>query len=176
MTEGSIVIDSVTAASITVPVVVNKVETKAVIDTGAEVTVLNEKLYYKIPDGVRPELKTATRNLVVAEAVKHMTTKGVADVELRLGNETFVWPVYIAPIGDNLLLGCDIIDEKDITINSKKGLHLNGEWIGGETNRQSDEVARVITKEPITIPANSEIIIFAKGLNSEDLSSRYTVI
>jgi len=176
MTEGSIVIDRVTAASITVPVVVNKVETKAVIDTGAEVTVLNEKLYYKIPDGVRPELKTATRNLVVAEAGKHMTTKGVADVELRLGNETFVWPVYIAPIGDNLLLGCDIIDEKDITINSKKGLQLNGEWIGCETKRQSDEVARVITKEPITIPANSEIIIFAKGLNSEDLSSRYTVI
>lgn len=51
-------------------------------------TVLNAKLYYKIPDGVRPELKRATRNLVVAEAVKHMTTKGVADVELRLGNET----------------------------------------------------------------------------------------
>ena len=65
-------------------------------------TVLNAKLYYKIPDGVRPELKRATRNLVVAEAGKHMAKKGVADVELRLGNKTFVWPVYIDPIGDNI--------------------------------------------------------------------------
>ena len=39
----NIVIDRVRAATITVPLVINKVETKAVIDTGAEVTVLSEE-------------------------------------------------------------------------------------------------------------------------------------
>ncbi|VDI84093.1 Hypothetical predicted protein [Mytilus galloprovincialis] len=96
--EKNIVIDRVRAATITVPLVINKVETKAVIDTGAEVTVLSEELYSKIPKDMRPELKKATRNLVVAEAGKHMTTRGIAQIEMKLGNEIFTWPMYVAPI------------------------------------------------------------------------------
>ncbi|VDI16906.1 Hypothetical predicted protein [Mytilus galloprovincialis] len=160
--EKNIVIDRVRAATITVPLVINKVETKAVIDTGAEVTVLSEELYSKIPKDMRPELKKATRNLVVAEAGKHMTTRGIAQIEMKLGNEIFTWPMYVAPIGDNVLLGCDLIDEKDITINCKRGLQLNGEWIECQTTRQID--------------ANSEIIIAGEGYDTEGLSSRYSIL
>ncbi|VDI27017.1 Hypothetical predicted protein, partial [Mytilus galloprovincialis] len=162
--------------TITVPLVINKVETKAVIDTGAEVTVLSEELYSKIPKDMRPELKKATRNLVVAEAGKHMTTRGIAQIEMKLGNEIFTWPMYVAPIGDNVLLGCDLIDEKDITINCKRGLQLNGEWIECQTTRQIDGIARVRIKEAITIPANSEIIIAGEGYDTEGLSSRYSIL
>jgi hypothetical protein len=49
----------------------------------------------------------------------------------------------VAPIGDSVLLGCDIIDEKDITINSKRRLQLGGQWICCETERCTDGVARV---------------------------------
>ena len=174
--EKNIVIDRVRAATITVPLVINKVETKAVIDTGAEVTVLSEELYSKIPKDMRPELKKATRNLVVAEAGKHMTTRGIAQIEMKLGNEIFTWPMYVAPIGDNVLLGCDLIDEKDITINCKRGLQLNGEWIECQTTRQIDGIARVRIKEAITIPANSEIIIAGEGYDTEGLSSRYSIL
>ena len=174
--EKNIVIDRVRAATITVPLVINKVETKAVIDTGAEVTVLSEELYSKIPKDMRPELKKATRNLVVAEAGKHMTTRGIAQIEMKLGNEIFTWPMYVAPIGDSVLLGCDLIDEKDITINCKRGLQLNGEWIECQTTRQIDGIARVRIKEAITIPANSEIIIAGEGYDTEGLSSRYSIL
>ncbi|VDI18815.1 Hypothetical predicted protein [Mytilus galloprovincialis] len=98
---------------------------------------------------MRPELKKATRNLVVAEAGKHMTTRGIAQIEMKLGNEIFTWPMYVAPIGDSVLLGCDLIDEKDITINCKRGLQLN---------------------------ANSEIIIAGEGYDTEGLSSRYSIL
>ncbi|VDI72985.1 Hypothetical predicted protein [Mytilus galloprovincialis] len=45
-TKEEIVIDRITAASIKVPMEVSNQKIKAVIDTGAEVTVLNEERYF----------------------------------------------------------------------------------------------------------------------------------
>ncbi|CAC5409542.1 Transposon Ty3-I Gag-Pol polyprotein,Transposon Ty3-G Gag-Pol polyprotein [Mytilus coruscus] len=64
----------------------------------------------------------------------------------------------------------------DITIYSKKGLHINGQWIECETKRQTDGVARVRVKDTITIPANSEIKIAGKGENRKFLSTRYSIV
>ncbi|VDI39051.1 Hypothetical predicted protein [Mytilus galloprovincialis] len=122
-------IDRVRSATIKVPISINGQVTKAVLDTGAEVTVLNSSLYFGIPEEKRPILKKATRNLVVAEAGKSMETHGIAMMNVKLGNHEFSWDMYIAPIGDSILLGCDIVDELDITINSKKGIHVDGKWI-----------------------------------------------
>jgi predicted aspartyl protease len=124
-----IIIDRVKAATMKIPLVISELNTKAVIDTGAEVTVLSEAFYFNIPEHRRPKLKAATRNLVVAEAGKQISSIGIVEVDIQLGNEKFIWPVYVAPIGECVLLGCDIIDEKDITINSKRGLQLGGQWI-----------------------------------------------
>ena len=62
-------------------------------------------------------------NLVVAETGKQMSTICIVEVDIQLGNGKFTWPAYVAPIGDSVLLGCGIIDEKDIIINSKRGLN-----------------------------------------------------
>jgi hypothetical protein len=42
---------------------------------------------------------------VVAEAGKQMSTIGIVEVDIKLGNEKFTWSVYVAPIGDSVLLG-----------------------------------------------------------------------
>ncbi|VDI65418.1 Hypothetical predicted protein [Mytilus galloprovincialis] len=112
--EENVIIDRVTAASIAVPVVINKIVTNTVIDTGAEVTVLSEKLYDQIPESKRPKLRRAARNLEVAEAGKNLTTEGITEVKVNLRSETFKWPVYVAPIEENMLLGCDLIDEMKV--------------------------------------------------------------
>ncbi|VDI33689.1 Hypothetical predicted protein [Mytilus galloprovincialis] len=112
--EENIIIDRVTAASIAVPVVINKIVKNTVIDTGAEVTVLSEKLYDQIPESKRPKLRRAARNLEVAEAGKNLTTEGITEVKVNLRSETFKWPVYVAPIEENMLLGCDLIDEMKV--------------------------------------------------------------
>ncbi|CAG2249297.1 unnamed protein product [Mytilus edulis] len=109
-----IIVDRVTAASIAVPVVISKIATNAVNDTGAEVTVLSEKLYDQIPESKRPKLSRAARNWEVAEAGKNLTTGGITEVEVNLGSEIFKWPVYVAPIEENKLLGCDLIDEMKV--------------------------------------------------------------
>ncbi|VDI55275.1 Hypothetical predicted protein [Mytilus galloprovincialis] len=155
----SVASDRVRAVTLRVPIVIEGDYLNAVIDTGAEVTVMSQEKFLKIPENRRPQIYKAERNLVVAEAGKKMQTLGMADVSCQIGPLDFIWSVYIAPIGDELLLGCDIIDEHDITINTKRGLEIKGQWINCDVTRRSDKVARVVLKEAVTIPANSEVIL-----------------
>ena len=74
-------------------------------------------------------MREAKRNLVVEEAGKKMLSLGVADVSVVIGPLEFEWPIYVAPIGDELLLGCHIIDEQDITINTRRALEIQGKWL-----------------------------------------------
>jgi hypothetical protein len=52
--------------------VISELNTKAVIDTGAEVTVLSESFYFNIPENRRPKLKAATRNLFKVDFFMNM--------------------------------------------------------------------------------------------------------
>ena len=81
-------------------------------------------LYNLIPKDKRLKLHEAKRGLVVAEAGKETITCGIIDVNFKLGEFEFTWPVYVAPIRDDILLGCDIIDEMDITVNTKCGIQV----------------------------------------------------
>lgn len=78
----------------------------------------------KIPKNKRPQINRAERKLIVAEAGKNMQTWGMADVSCQIGPSNLIWFVYIAHIGDKLLLGGDIIQVHDITINTKRGLEI----------------------------------------------------
>lgn len=171
--EADIVIDRVRAVTLKAPIVVEGKEVKCVVDTGAEVTVMSEKTFLSIPEGRRPTLKRAVRNLVVAEAGRKMGTLGVADLNIKIGPLTFVWSIYVCPIGDDLLLGCDIIDEKNITINTKRGLEVDGQWVDCDVCRKSDKVSRVLLKESVTVPPNTEVILPGYGVNVEIIDTRY---
>ncbi|CAC5399295.1 unnamed protein product [Mytilus coruscus] len=173
MTSVDVVIDRVRAVTLRVPIVIEGDYLNAVIDTGAEVTVMSQEKFLKIPENRRPQIYRAERNLVVAEAGKKMQTLGVTDVSCQIGPLNFIWSVCIAPIGDELLLGCDIIDEHDITINTKRGIEIKGQWINCDVTRRSDKVARVVLKEAVTIPSISEVILPGLCINSEILDSRY---
>ena len=58
----------VRAVTIKALLTVQGIRTKAVVDTGAEVTVMSEYLYNLIPDNQKPCLEKPKRGLVVAEA------------------------------------------------------------------------------------------------------------
>ena len=133
--------------------------TKAIVDTGAEVTVLSERLYNLFPKDKRPKLTEAKRGLVVAEAGKEMTTCGTIDANFKLGDFEFTWPVYVAPIRDDMLLGCDIIDEMDITVNTKRGIQVKDQWVECEIIRSHDTQGPVKVARAVTVPAASEFIM-----------------
>ncbi|CAG2185545.1 unnamed protein product [Mytilus edulis] len=146
--EENVIIDRVTAASIADPVVINKIVTNTVIDTGAEVTVLSEKLYNQIPESKRPKLRRAARNLEVAEAGKNLTTEGITEVKVNLRSETFKWPVYVAPIEENMLLGCDLIDEMKVARVGEKDTN-SGLVIYKEAERSEFLSTRDSVEEPV---------------------------
>ncbi|XP_063427928.1 uncharacterized protein LOC134711320 [Mytilus trossulus] len=134
--ENNVCIDRVESAVIQTSVRINDYELKAVIDTGAEVTVLSEKVYRNLAKEHHLELKTATRGLLVAEEGKKMSATGITEIEMSLGPLRFTWPVYVAPLNDDLLLGCDIIDEMDITLNTKRGFQIKDIWYPCEVKRR----------------------------------------
>ncbi|CAC5407836.1 unnamed protein product [Mytilus coruscus] len=175
-TECEVVIDRVSAVTIKAPLSIGGQPVKAVIDTGAEVTVINESLLDRFSEETRPTLEKAKRSLVVAEAGKKMKTQGVAVVDIVIGDLSFPWEVYVAPIRDDVLLGCDIIDEFDITINTRRGIEVGGTWVDCEVMRRSDNISRIFVSESITIPANSEVILEGKGHQSELIDTRYASV
>lgn len=150
-----ILINRASAVTIKVPITIQNIESKAVVDTGAEVTVISEKLYSLCLKS-RPKLKKAKRTLVVSDAGKEMKTQGVAKVQITMRKVTFEWPVYVAPIHDDILLRCGIIDEMNITVSTKKGLYLQDEWIPCDIKRSTSKVARGKIGKSVTVPAGCE--------------------
>ena len=74
---------------------------KAVVDTGAEVTVLSDKVLDKLTANNHIPLLPVTRQLIVAESGKGMKSSGLAKVKMKIGDIDFPWTVYVAPIGDD---------------------------------------------------------------------------
>lgn len=126
-----IVIRRTKTVTVKVPLEINKCRVKAVVDTRASVTVLSDRVYSSIPAAIKPQLRKDELYLRVAKENTKIMTMGIADVEITIGDKCFTWPVYIAPIGNEMLLGCDIIDEWDITVNtwSKGAILMDGKWI-----------------------------------------------
>jgi hypothetical protein len=69
---------------------------------------------------------------------------------MEVDDDTFVWDMYIAPIADDLLLGCDFLDDQSVTINTRRGLEIQGKWVECHVNRKQDSVSRVCVDDTIT--------------------------
>ena len=115
---GCVIARRTRAVSMRAPITVCHQQINAIVDSGAEVTVMSRDLYYR--------LTKAEKGLVVAEKDRIMPTDGVAMMPLIIGDSQFEWPVYVAAIVDELLLGCDLLDAKDITLNTRRGLLIDG--------------------------------------------------
>lgn len=107
-----IMVDRVKAVTFKVPIMVEDMCVKAVIGSGVEITVLSTKVFNGIPAG--PSKAESDRsNLVLAERGKRMNCNGTAN--FYLGQQKFMWIVYVVPIQDDLLIRCDLVGEMSVT-------------------------------------------------------------
>jgi len=102
--------------SLMISLTVDGIPVNAVIDTGAEATIMSEETYSKLPAKSPSGLKNVClRN---AETGREMSATGGVAVEFRIGSKVLEWTVCIAPIRDALLLGLDFLKAADFTIHA----------------------------------------------------------
>ena len=116
--------------------VVCGISVMAVIDSGAEVTVISDGFYSKIPEGARPQLLESGQQLVVADKQLNLHGLGVAYVSIQINQMEFKWHVHVAPITDDLLSGCDVLDALDMQVSPRWGLWLKDRWLPCEVTRK----------------------------------------
>lgn len=84
-----------------------------------------------------------------------------------MGDEEYVVNMYVAPIADDLSLGCDFLDEHDATINARRGWEIRGKWVDCLVDRKHDKISRVLASATTSIPPSSAALILGKSKNSQ---------
>ena len=89
--------EDIKGLSMIVPIQVKCKLVSAVIDTGAQFTIVNSQFYdtLNLSLPINPE--------------KSVEGYLVQEVPLTLGGKTYKWDLYVAPIEDQLLLGLDFM-------------------------------------------------------------------
>lgn len=105
-----------------------------------------------------------------------MRTSGTVEVKLIMGDEKYVVDMYVAPTADDLLLGCDFLDEHDVTTNVRRGLEIRGKWVDCLVDRKHDKISRVLASETTTIPPSSEALILGKSENLQLIDTCFSAI
>ena len=146
-----------TTSMLTVPVRLADLDIKAVIDTAAEVSIISDRVYSALKPQPPPleniVLQTADRN-------QKMKASVVGPISISLGSVLFEEKLHVAPIGDEMLLGLDLISKygMDISVRESKlviGLHEIPLFCGSKIQDASvPQVKRVTVEMTTVVPPN----------------------
>ena len=148
--------------SVYLPISMCNLETMFLIDTGAEVTIISNKLFETIPDKYRPKLLETMVSMKLEVADRGLVDiKGIADITFNTDSHTYRWRVLVAPIQEDGLLGMDFLFAQNFKL-SRKGLKLNGHKVKTITEGLNLEDVAVCVNKDTVIPANSQVVVSAK--------------
>ena len=145
------------SSAMRIPVTVQGVALKAVVDTAAMVTIVSDKVYrewtVKAPHFKAVSLKTAERDLKMDGHI-------VGPVSLEVGSSAFSVMVHIAPIYEDMLLGLNFLLEHAVDISLRE-LYLlirqDNEKVPLEivnSDRTGHSVSKITVGKVEEIPAN----------------------
>ena len=97
----------------------------AVVDTGAQITVLSEAMVERI--GIPPEVLAGLPTAKLRGFGRDGIVEGKRGicVKFRVGSREIKWPVFIAPARDDVLLGLDFLMAVDATVKARGGLWVD---------------------------------------------------
>ena len=132
------------------------IDINARIDSGAEITILSSKIYEKFN---KAPAKVKAVGLQMAD--KDTVMKGfiIQPLKMKLGNQCFSGRVYVASIGDDMLLGHDLLHHLCVCLDMRTDtLILNEEQSPVTTNFNNNTltVARVSVKHKVRLPLNTK--------------------
>jgi transposase InsO family protein len=142
----------------------------AVIDCGAEVTLISENLYQSLADKP-PKLRDVKLYAVGKQALMSYT---VGPVEIKIGSKLYQERVYVVPMQFDMLLGVDILKREDTVLHmGEDTLTFDGQMLKLNVDRQpqtsSPVIGRVTVARRRVVPPNSVTHISCKL--DEDLPS-----
>lgn len=150
-------------------------------DTGASQTILSKRIYDKIPNERKPKLKQSVHNITCAGGTV-LKEHGKAMFDLQLGSLQLTKEIIIADIGDEGLLGADIIqeDEKgpgDLML-SKGILRLRGLDIEILRVGKDNKVRKVTAADHYMVPGYCEQVIdvFIERFPEDDCEANRDVV
>ena len=153
--EEGVYIHQVRAGSSFVQLKVGSIDINARIDSGAEITILSSKIYEKLN---KAPAKVKEVGLQMAD--KDTVMKGfiIQPLKMKLGNQCFSERVYVVSIGDDMLLGHDLLHHLGVCLDMRTDtLILNEEQIPVTTsfNNNTPTVASVSVKQKVRLPPNT---------------------
>ena len=144
------------AKMLRIQVSVNGVMSNAIIDTGAQVTILSDKIYETLTP--KPSIIKET-SLHAAGRDMKMLCSITEPISMKIGDMKFTQEFYIAPLDCDMLIGLDFLEKYQATINiSQLTLNLNGRTLNLTYGTQLiPSVHRVTVSSRTIVPPNSVV-------------------
>ena len=147
--------------SMVIPVVLEGKPLEAILDSGAQAAVLNEK----IAENLLSQHESLSASLI-GVGDKEVPAKFFPKVEITIGGVSYRGPMYTAAMKDDMLLGIDFMTQFDMKIDfSRCEIHvadqvIKAKYVMGAEGEQVT-IARVTLASKVNIPAHSPV--FAIG-------------
>ena len=143
-----------------VPVTINKRRVNAVIDSGAQVSVISQEFHSSFKSTLGRFSHSV--NLKTAGIDDFMKASLLNDIQIGIGAETFNWKLYVAPITDQCIIGLDFLKATGAVIDLENGtLTLNNNTTPAiyKTTTDGDryKVSRVIAPRKIVVPPHTAV-------------------
>ena len=127
---------------------------KMLVDTGSSKTILSQKQYMRLRESVDPLESTDTT--LVSASGEPIRVRGTTSTTIRIGTHTIFTEIIVADIEQQGILGLDVMEELDCSIQIKAGtMTIKHDKITMQRG-QEDKCCRVRVAQTVRIPAHSE--------------------
>ena len=106
------------ASTFTIPVRVSEHKINAVVDSGAQVTIISDRVFSQLR---RPPPKLRDVKLDTAGTKLSMMGFVAGPIKLKIGETYYSGPIYVAPIEQDMLFGFDLLTRGSAILNMGKG-------------------------------------------------------
>ena len=103
-----------TGLNLVIQLSVNGVPLEAIVDTAAQVSLINEGVVEKMQSSLQFSESVCLRE---AGENSRMTAQKASQVPLGIGGRRYLWDIYVAPIADCCILGIDFLNAFHGVIN-----------------------------------------------------------
>ena len=146
-----------------VPIQVNGIDTWAVVDSAAQVTIISQKLRDQITDSLEIVDKVNLRGIGNHDKglISAQKTKGI---NIKFGKNTYPWEAYVAEMTDPVLLGLDFLVSKKCILDLERNeILLPHETIFATLKRNFDgeecTIYKVIASKKLVVPPNNKCLV-----------------